>query len=455
MESTESAAIAAFVGYFNTASTAVLAVFAVFGAIAIFRRLLQRADAGGGKTAKRRKNGAKGGYTLLSAFCVAALAAFAAEATVFNFQHWLKPFAGPELELRSVSPENPNVILTSGGGQAELLSEKDEKTNTPNVGIVFKKLNLNVTSIFVDVGFGKAETREMTVSWTDEMSNSNSFKKKLLKNMPHDNYAPLQSCGKVSELKVMFTAQGTDNGTVEITQVALNKQIPFYFSGLRLIVVSFLFFALVCLLGKKPRDKAAYYLFEYKFNPGSRKQNAVYALFVVILILFSWACVYTSYTKAYMQYPTHQQYNKYLVDALMEGRTWLNYGDPTKLLKAERPYDNNYRIANGYRFDDAVMWDWAWYKGKFYCYFGVVPAVILYLPYKLVTGEYLSNNAGISVFTSVIIVLMALLWRFCAKRYMPISDFSEASDPKTAFPIIGVGQTRPPPSSYISVVLQS
>jgi len=71
-----------------------------------------------------------------------------------------------------------------------------------------------------------------------------------------------------------------------------------------------------------------------------------------------------------------------------------------------------------------VMWDWVWYKGKFYCYFGVVPAVILYLPYKLITGEYLSIRAGIMLFTSLAIILMALLWRFCVKKYMPNARFA-------------------------------
>jgi hypothetical protein len=414
----ESSTVAKLVEYFNNASISVLALFAVFGAIKVFWRKILRVDAS--PTAK----GQKSGYALFSAFCLAAIAAFAFEATFFNFQPYLKLFAGPELESTDVSPENPQILRTTGGVSAEILTETDEKTNLTSGGVRFKNLNMNVTSIFVAVEFDEAETMEMKILWTDGLSNANSFTKKLYKRVPRENYTPLQPYGKVSELKIMFSAPNNAESTINIASIALNKRIPFYFSGLRLIVVSFALFALICLFRKGPRAQAAYRLFDYKFNPANRKQNIVYALSVVLLIFFSYLCINTSHAKSYFEYPVHQQYNNFLVDALMEGRTWLNYGTPENLLKAERPYDNNYRIANGYKFNSDVMWDWAWYKGKFYCYYGVVPAVILYLPYKLIFGEYLSNNGGIFVFTSVIIILMALLWRFCVKKYMPNAGFA-------------------------------
>jgi len=420
METMESSTVAKLVEYFNNVSIIALALFAAFGIIAIFWRKGLRVNTSGGK-AKKSDN--KSGYTLLSVFCVAALAAFAAEVTFFNYQPYLKIFAGPELETTEISPENPNALLTTSGGVvAEILMEADEKTNINSGGVLFKGLNMNVTSIIVNVEFNNVKTGDMTVTWTDGLSNSNKFTKKLYKQLPRDYYAPLQPYGKVSELKIMFTGSKA-GGSINIKSIALNKQIPFYFSGLRLIVATFVFFAIICLLREGPRAKAAYYLFEYKFNPANRKQSLTFALTIILLVLFSYICINTSYSKAYLEYPVHQQYNKFLVDALLKGRTWLDYGTPENLLKAERPYDNSYRIANGYKFNSDVMWDWAWYKGKFYCYYGIVPAVILYLPYKLITGEYLSNNGGISVFTSAIIILMALLWRFCVKKYMPNCGF--------------------------------
>jgi len=410
MEPMESSAIAALVKYFNIVSIAVLALFAVFGAIVIF-------------CGKSRINIIKN-MALLSAFCVAVLAAFGLEATVFNFQRYLKLFAGPEHKIVEVSPENPNLYLTSGGKFAEFLTEKDQNGNVLSK-IIFKDLNIKVTSVFLEAEFANTETGEISIEWTDEGGDGiHKLQKKLLKRLPMTNYTPLQSYGNVSELKIIFAELNIIDAYIGYSNVTLNKTIPFYISGLRLIIVSLLLFAAICLFRKEQRVKAAYYLFDYRFNPSDRKQNIVYALSIILLILFSYICINTSYSKSYFEFHTHQQYNKYLVDALAEGRTWLNYGNPENLLKAERPYDNAYRIANGYKFNTDVMWDWAWYKGKFYCYYGVVPAVILYLPYKLITGEYLSNGGGIFIFTSVIIILMAILWRFCVRKYMPDARFA-------------------------------
>ncbi len=427
MESMESSTVAMLVGYFNIALITVAAIFAFFGVVAIFRALVYRRETSGGRAARRRsaKEKPKRDHTLLSAFCVAALAAFAVEAVFFNWQTYLKIFAGPELNTLNTSPDNPRVLLTSRSGyKAEIVSENDEKTNTPVVKVIFKNLNIKITSLFVDMKLANAETAYMTVHWVDE-TGAYDFQKKLLTRFPRDNYSSLGPRGNVGELTLVFAPPTTTDGDVNfvLTTIALNKRIPFYFSGLRLIVVSCLLFAVICFFKKEPRAKAAYCLFEYKFNPTNRKQNVVYALLVVVLILFSYVCINTSYSKSYLEYPTHQHYNKYLVDALAHGRTWLDYGTPENLLKAERPYDNAYRIANGYKFNSDVMWDWVWYKGKFYCYYGVVPAVILYVPYKLITGDYLSNNGGIFLFTAIIIALTAMLWRFCVKKYMPNAGF--------------------------------
>jgi hypothetical protein len=241
--------------------------------------------------------------------------------------------------------------------------------------------------------------------------------------LPHENYTVIQPHGKVEELTVMFG--GGSSAAITIIQVVLNRQIPFYFSGLRLLAVSFLLFAAIMLFNRKLRAKAAYYLFESKFDPASRKQNIVYALSVVLLILFSWVCVYTTiYTKSLQENFGHPHYNKYLVDAIIEGRVWLDAGNPEKLLDAERPYDNEWRIANGYRVSEDWMWDWCWYKGKHYSYYGAVPALLLYVPYKLATGNYLSNHAGVFLFAAVSIILLAALWRYCVGRWMPGARFA-------------------------------
>jgi len=386
----DSSTIALGIRYFNIASTVVLAFFAIYGLVVIFGR-------------NSRLNHFRG-KIFWSAFCIAALVAFIFEATFFNFTHYLKYFADPPISTMEASKTDPKIILMSDGTNAELIDG----------GIRFSNLNRKITSLFANIAFNDNDIVEMRITWTDAGS-TYQYEKLLYKYLPHDNYAPLQPFGKVSDINITFS--GTSR--VDLLGIVINKPIPFYFSGLRLIVVSFLLFALFSLINKDLRVKAAYYLFEYRFDPKNKKQNIVYAYTVALLVLFSWICIYTSIPDFFKTNPQFLQYNKFLVDAIIDGRTNLEYGNPEKLLQIERPYDNKYRFANGYElFSSVVPNDWSWYKGKYYCYFGVVPAILLYVPYKLITGHYLSNHAGVFLFGAANVVLLALLWRYCVKKYM-------------------------------------
>jgi len=387
----DSSNIARFVNYFNNASISALALVAFFGIVAILSR-------------KLRVN------TFLAVFCVAALAAFVLEATVFNCPYYLRYFADSPVATAEVSKKDPSIIMMTDGTTAELIKD----------GIRFNNLNKKVTSLFADIAFNDNNIVEMLITWTDEGS-TYQYAKSLYKYIPHENYAPLQPYGKVSDINIIFSGKSR----IDLIGVTLNKPIPFYFSGLRLWVISFLFFALFSLVNKKLRDKAAYYFFEYKFDPKNQKQNIVYAGTVVLLVFFSWVCVYTSVPDNFKNDPQLLQYNKFLVDALIAGETHLSYGHPEKLFSVDRPYDAKSRIANGfYQGSDVAPLDWSWYNGKFYCYFGIAPAVLLYVPYKLITGSYLSNHAGVFLFGAISVILLALLWRHCVRKYMPNIGFT-------------------------------
>jgi len=448
----ESSTITLLIRNFDILATTVIGFFAVYGIITIF--------------GKKLSINIFRGRAFAQAFCAASLIAFALEATVFNFPHYLKYFSDGEFYTTEISLRDSTVVLTSDGTLAELIfPDKDtakdatgkinmaedsltakavavtensgaavtaaaeitlskngggkdrveDNTRRPT-GVAFKNLDRRITSIYVKPVFDStADEKVIGINWTDKNTKNAGFMKAIYKGLPFTNYITFHGCGKFSELQVYFSG--------DAHEIAVNRQIPLYFSGLRLIAVSCLFFATIVFARKKLRAKAAYFLFEYKFDPSNKKQNWVYALSVALLLVFSWMCASTSETKLSLEHEPYAQYNKYLVDALLAGRTHLEFGNPEKLLKAERPYDVRWLRDNGY--ESGVDWaaDWAWYKGKFYCYFGVVPAVILYVPYKVFTDNYLSNHAGIFLFIAVSVVFMALLWRHFTKKYMPNARF--------------------------------
>jgi len=439
----ENTTIALLIRYFNILSTTVMAFFAIYGAIAIFGR--------------RSHLNIFRGSVFIQTFCVAALFAFVLESTVSNFPHYLKYFTGSELHTLEVSPNDSTIILTSDGTIAEKYSaikkdttardtaasstfgaingvngidgtgnsgvtsaaasfKKADSIHFSGYGIKFKDLNRRVTSIYIDPVFDTTDWINVVISGTSEAGDFGKGQT-ICKGLPHTNYISIQLCGKTSELNVEIYGT-TRTGAV---QIAINKQIPLYFSGLRLIVVSLFFFAVILFVYKPFRVKIAYLLFDYRFDPSDRRQNIVYILAVISLILFSWICAYTSVVEDMIQ---AKQYNKYLVDAIIAGRVNLDAGSPEKLLKAEHPYDIRW-LNESKKYKTGVDWfgDWVYYKGKYYCYFGVVPALMLYVPYNLITGNYLSNHGGIFIFAALSIILLARLWRFLVKKYMPNARF--------------------------------
>jgi hypothetical protein len=390
----EASAVAALVKYFNIALIIAVSLFAAFGVAAFFVKRLRAA-------------------AFLLAFCAAAFAALVAEATCFNSPHYSKYFADPPAGVAIAPGIKPSIIkITADGVGAEFVEK----------GIRFNNINRRIGAVSVNIDFDSVETAILGVGWVDE-AGTFGYEKTLYKYLPHENYALIQSCGKVSELTLTFR-RASEQGEVRLLEAVINKPIPFYFSGLRLLAVSCLLFALFSLLNKNLRAKAAYYLFEYKFDAKNGKQNIAYACTVALLLLYSWVCVYTSGHNADEGEWQPRQYNEFLVDALIAHRTYLDYGKPERLFAAERPYDTKWLDANGYVKNVDYMWDWAWYKGKYYCYFGVVPAVFLYAPYKMITGDYLSYRAGVFLFCAIAVVLLALLWRYCVKKHMRDACFT-------------------------------
>jgi hypothetical protein len=425
----ENSTITLLIRYFNILSATVMAFFAIYGIVALLFK--------NSSVNIFRRN------IFIQTFCIASLFAFVLESTLFNFQHYLKYFADEELHTLGISPRDSAVILTSDGTVAEIFFEKESammtaqdsaaalasdsgtaltetslkvKDKTASLGgIRFKNINRRITSIYIEPVFDTAECIIAIIKDIDELG-MRIIKSPIYKWLPHTNHIQYQVCGKISELEIVLA--GISN--TGASQIAINRQIPLYFSGLRLIVVSLLFFTLILFAYKPLRVKISYLLFDYRFNSADRKQNVVYILSVISLILFSWICAYTSVVEDAVQ---AKQYNKYLVDALIAGRTNLEAGNPEKMLKAERPYDVRWLEENKYERDFDWMSDWVYYKGKFYCYFGAVPALLLYVPYNLITGNYLSNHGGIFIFAVVSIILLALLWRFFVKKYMPDARF--------------------------------
>lgn len=78
----------------------------------------------------------------------------------------------------------------------------------------------------------------------------------------------------------------------------------------------------------------------------------------------------------------YQQYGA-LAHSLLNGRLDLEEDPPEALIEMENPYDATARDALNIQ---GGRWDHAFYNGRYYVYFGIVPCLLFQLPFEAITG---------------------------------------------------------------------
>ena len=96
------------------------------------------------------------------------------------------------------------------------------------------------------------------------------------------------------------------------------------------------------------------------------------------------------------------EYYPLLADAFLAGQTSLLIHPPPEMLALPDPYDPE---ANAnYRLHDASL-----YHGKYYLYFGPTPAIVLFLPYRVLTGSHLPTRIAVALFCNLGFAFSCLL----------------------------------------------
>lgn len=135
--------------------------------------------------------------------------------------------------------------------------------------------------------------------------------------------------------------------------------------------------------------------------------------------------------------------------AFAEGHLDFGYSSDSRLFLLENPYDPEERARSGAFY----YWDHAWYNGKYYMYFGVVPAVFLFLPYHLLTGGDLMPYHGTQVFAFFTIIGIFLLFRYLAKTFFPTLPASVYGVLAAAFSLMSLWMCIAMPALYCMALL--
>lgn len=114
----------------------------------------------------------------------------------------------------------------------------------------------------------------------------------------------------------------------------------------------------------------------------------------------------------------HNQY-QFLADALLKGQLHLDTPVDSRLAAMENPYDPQERERLNLKPGVDFEWDTAYYDGRYYVYFGVVPALLTFAPYKIIFGEPLAAYRATQIFVAIFIVGFFVLLKFFAQKFFP------------------------------------
>ena len=105
--------------------------------------------------------------------------------------------------------------------------------------------------------------------------------------------------------------------------------------------------------------------------------------------------------------PGHRNQYELMAENLLAGRLDFAYGDEDAVLALENPYDPAERKETKVRYH----WDHAYYNGQYYMYFGIVPVLLVFLPYRVITGTALTTFHATQLFAAITVAgIFALFW---------------------------------------------
>jgi hypothetical protein len=111
------------------------------------------------------------------------------------------------------------------------------------------------------------------------------------------------------------------------------------------------------------------------------------------------------------------EYYNLLVSGFRSGHLSLKADVPPGLLQLKDPYDPAQNSPFG-------MHDVSLYKGRFYLYFGVAPALVLYWPVAALSGRYLEDRQAIFLFCAAALLAGSYLLIQVRRRYFPAAGLA-------------------------------
>lgn len=330
------------------------------------------------------------------------------ELTLFNYKFYTNMFNEPF----TVTPTY-NGMIENYGNEEFFFGDGDKS-------IELKNINRHIKNIYFDAEVldvsSKSENDKITINLSATDAGNELYfslpERVIVKGNSQSKYIMLNLNGDTEKLKIDIN--GCDGKTVELKPIVLNSKVPFQFNIVRIFVL----FALISMAYIiKPRNG----FYDYKFDFNSNRQRRIITTIAVLNIAVILALGFAHPNKTINAASNHHQYH-WLAEAIMDGHFYLN-DEPSETLKnLDNPYDRRARDAAMKKSGDRYKWDVAYYEGKYYVYFGVVPELLFFLPTRLM-GIMIVNKAPVIIMTMLAVIFAFLLVRELTRRWFSDTSF--------------------------------
>lgn len=318
-------------------------------------------------------------FIFLKRIAAASIVIIVAEVVVFNGKSFDKEKSRNIIPVNMIQMgdgtvvENDKIIVNStssltlnhvpDGTNALIIDfdrKIDENSNTISVGLFLKDENLSRSFELIQNKITMACDSDTTLSF--------------------------QPYGKVKSLRLDI---GEVNSPVTINSITAVSAIPFSFSIIRFLILFGVCAAVFAVLS-----------FElWRVSYQSRKPLHILITELTAIICTLSVLIMTDPFQKPEKYDSENTgnlnpYNQTL-DAFLKKQVSLDIDVQPELETLDNVYDTSERNEK----EIHGRWDYAYYKGKYYCYFGCAPVLTYNLPYYLITGKLPSTGMTLGFFS--------------------------------------------------------
>lgn len=324
------------------------------------------------------------------------------EIFIFNFR-WLESLGYKETKLTNYIVDQRLVKQNDGSYKA--LAEGNYRIEIPNIYIKTNNIKIKMH-----------DTNTILKSFNITMYASDAANKTYFKlpqiavvnNIERSAYHRLHLSGKTRKIKLQLSLD--KNQEFKIDNISVNAKVPLIISYYRIFG---LFSLLVILYSIRPKS-SLYKQIAIK----SKYTKYVVTIFVLINSLLFYKLA--NYNLIFVKPITENQYQyQRLAEAFSKGQLYIDEEPSDTLKNMKNPYDTYYREKLLDKNNEKYLWDYSYYNGKYYVYFGALPVITTYLPFYLLTGNHVSNNILNFILCTLITISSSYLIYQIIKRWFP------------------------------------